>query len=369
MRKSGFVSILGALAAVAAQAQTPTAPATSAATTPAAKTVLRINGVGISAAEFNFARRGFMPPSTQTRSADEAQRKAEDQQAVRKALAQVIDRALLVQAARDAKIVVDAKTVEDGLAAQRQQAGPERFNQAMAGAGLTEQDLTRMETDQLLFQSFIKQEIVSKVAVSDAESKAYYDQHPEEFKHPEEVKLAMIFVAVPPGADQAAQSAAKAKADAAHKRLVDGADFAEVAKDTSDHPSKAGGGEVGWVRQGQLPVLEPTFWNLKPGEFSPVAQNQYGYQIFKLEDRRAAGTLSYDEVKQRLTSLLRARATDDAVQKVIMDRREKAKIEILDPMIKAALDAQAPAGAPVAKPATGAPPAAAKPAGDAPKPH
>ncbi len=293
---------------------------------------------------------------------------------LRHSIDQLIGRTLLAQAAADAKIVADPKEVAAALEEQRKRAGgPEALAKELASLGITEQDLARIEGESEVVRKFIDTQI--KSAVTDVEAKAYYDSHPQEFQHPEQLKLRLVLVALQPGSDEKADAAAKARADEAHKRVLAGEDFAKVAQEVSADTSKARGGDVGWVRKGVLlPELEAPVWALKAGEVSPVLKTKYGYHIFKVDEHRMPGPLPFDEVKPMLVNYLKNGKVDSQVRSIIGERRAKAKIEALDPKVKTALDAlvaeQKPAPAKAAAPAPGAAaPAApaAKPTADAPK--
>jgi parvulin-like peptidyl-prolyl isomerase len=347
MRPIAAVAIVAALAASVALSATP---------------VLRVNDDPVTDVDLKLAQRA-MASQMQGMQASEAV-------LLRQTVDQLISVTLLMQAARDAKVAVDPKEIAATIDQQRQQAGgAEAFSKALAQAGLTEQDLTRMAQERLMIQKYIETELRTKAGASEQEVRAYYDGHPDDFKHDPQVKLRMIVAQLPQGADKAQQDAAKARAEAAHKRVVSGEDFGKVAQETSDHPNKAQGGELsGWIREATLPEFEAALKGVKVGGISDVLQSQYGFFIFKVEDRRPAGTASFDEVKPNLTTFIQNRKLDDSIRLVIANRRSKAKIEALDPAVKAALE-PAPAAE---KPAAGAAPnaqptAAAKPSPDAPK--
>jgi peptidyl-prolyl cis-trans isomerase C len=335
----------------------------------AAKPVLRINGTEISDVDVDRIK----PPA----AANAQGGPADDRQAFRNALEQLISRTLILQAAREAKVTIDPAKVAASVDAQRVQAGgAESFAKKLAAHGVTEQEYTRVMEENAILQAYMKGKVVDQTIVSDAEIKGYYDQHPDEFKHPEQVKLRMILAKTPSNADEATKNALKAKIEGVRQKLVTGADFAATAKETSDHPNKSVGGEVGWIRQGMLPEMEKYFWDLKPGAISQVADGKFGFVIFKVDERRPAGVMVFEEVKDNLGQMLRTRKADEKVRKLIADLRAKAKIEALDPAVKAALEAPvapppvAPVGGTV-NPASAAkpvpPPVPTQPAGNAPK--
>ncbi len=342
-----------------------TAAVLAAAAAFAANPVLRINDTQLTDVDLKLAQHAV---ASQMRGAP-----VTEQVVLKNTIDQLIGRTLLLQAARDAKVTVDPKDVAASIEAQRKQVGgPEAFAKAMADAGLNEQELTRMETDRMVMQKYVETELMSHAEVTETEAKAYFGGHPTEFQHPEQVRLRMILAKVAAGGDEKADAAAKGRAEEARKRVSGGEDFAKVAAEVSEDGSKARGGEVGWVRKGLLlPELEPAVWGLKVGEVTPALKSKFGYHVFKVEDHRQAGTLTFEEVKPTLVPYLKNKKVDDSIQLVVAERKAKAKIEALDPAVKAALEAPpAPAAPPAAAPAAPAakPSAApAKPTANVPK--
>jgi parvulin-like peptidyl-prolyl isomerase len=331
----------------------------------AAKPVLRVNSDEITDLEVKLAQRAVASQMQGTQMTEDA--------LLRRTVDQLIGRTLILQAAREAKVTVDPKEVTASIEQQRQQmGGAEAFAKALTQAGLSEEDVTRREHDRMMVQKYVESELLSKAGAGEKEVRAYYDEHPDEFKHEQQVKLRMIVAQVPQGADQTQQDAAKARAEGALKRVLAGEDFAKVASEVSDHPNKANGGSLGnWVREAALPEFEATIKGVKVGGVTEVLKNQHGFFIFRVEDRRGPGLTGFDEVKDNLTTFLRNRKLDDSIRLVIATRRPKAKVETLDPTIKAAMEAPAADQKPAAGVTTGAPAARAtapaKPSPDAPK--
>jgi len=354
MKSLRIVPFVAALTASAALAATP---------------VLRINDSQLTDADLKLATTAV---SRQMQSMQGMKAMPNfDDLVLRHSIDQLIGRTLLVQAAREAKIVADPKEVAAALEEQRKRAGgPEALAKELAGIGITEQDLERIEADSEIVRKFIETQVTPKVAVTDADAKSYFDSHPQEFQHPEQVKLRLVLIAVQPGASEKDDAAAKARAEDARKRVLAGEDFAKVAQEVSADSSKARGGEVGWVRKGVLLTeLEAPVWALKTGEVSEVLKTKYGYHVFKVDERRQPGPLPFDEVKPMLVNYLKSSKSDTAVRGFIAERRAKAKIEALDPKVKAAVDALAAEskpgaaaskpGTPASKPAPAAPGASA----------
>jgi len=328
----------------------------------AAKPALVVNGVEVSDVEIGAARQ-VVAMQLRERTTDESM-------LTRRAVDQVIARILLGGAAREAKLSADPKMVDASIEEQRRMAGgPEKLADSLKQVGLTDAELRRITSETVLVRQYIEGVLAPAVKVSDDEVKAEYDGHPERVKHDEQVKLRMILVEPVPASSAAAGSAtaspgddkvmaaARAKAEAVLARLKGGADFGEVAKEASDDPTKSLGGEIGWVGRGRLlPELEKPTFELQNGQVSGVLQSSRGFHIFKVEERRPAGTFTLDELREQIRGALRNRKIGEALRTKVDGLRSAAKIVYLDPAIEATvLGRPAPAPAGESKPAIAAP--------------
>jgi parvulin-like peptidyl-prolyl isomerase len=276
---------------------------------------------------------------------------------------QLIDRTLLLQAARDARVTVDPREVAAGVREQRTRMGDAAFAALLKNLGLDEQDYARRLEEQLVVRKFVDTTLAAGITVSEAEAEAYYASHPAKFDHPEEVRLRRIVLRLAPHGAAADAAATEQRAEEIRKRLLAGESMATLAKSESEGPEKEQGGEVGWVRKGLLPAdMEPSVWALKPGEYSGVLRGRGAYEIFKVEERRGPGRYTYDEIKPRLTEVLKDSKLADAVDALVKERRAAAKIEALDPAVKTALEGLEARHA-ASPPAAGKPQAAPPPGG------
>lgn len=95
------------------------------------------------------------------------------------------------------------------------------------------------------------------------------------------------------------ESGAAAKAEKARAELAAGGDFSEIAKKYSDGQSGQAGGEIGWIRRGQImPEIEDSVFQLNAGDASGILESEIGYHIVKLDDKRTEEGSELIKIKQ-----------------------------------------------------------------------
>lgn len=202
-------------------------------------------------------------------------------------LKQVIDRKLVVAAARD-----------EGME------GSEDYKAQMARLG-----------DQVLQQLYFQQ--VMAAPVPEEEVQAAYETWAADYTASgsgDEIHARHILV----GSEEEAQ--------AVIERLDDGEDFADVAAEASIGPSGPDGGDLGWFRHGDMvPEFSDAAFALEPGAISGPVQSPFGWHVIKVEERRAVQVPTLDEVAPQLE----AQIVEQRIYERIEALRADAEIEIL----------------------------------------
>lgn len=175
-------------------------------------------------------------------------------------------------------------------------------------------------------------------SVSEAEARRLYDAQIAAAKPQEELRARHILV----------ESEGKAKE--VFELIAHGEDFAKLAKQHSKDPgSKDDGGDLGYFARGQMvPQFEEAAFKLKKGEVSQPVQSQFGWHIIRVEDRRQRGAPPFEQIKDRIMASLIHRKAQEIGQRL----REGAKVEWVDPQLKAEAEAETtirPAPAPAKK--------------------
>ncbi|MBI3794747.1 MAG: SurA N-terminal domain-containing protein [Nitrospinae bacterium] len=139
------------------------------------------------------------------------------------------------------------------------------------------------------------------LSVSHEAIESYYDSHQKEYiRTDEEVRARHILILSDEKATPKDEAAAKQKALSILERLKNGADFAELAKKYSGDPGNAkNGGDLGFFPQGRMvPAFEKVAFELPVGKISELVKTSYGFHIIKVEDKRPAGPMKYEEAAE-----------------------------------------------------------------------
>jgi peptidyl-prolyl cis-trans isomerase C len=122
-------------------------------------------------------------------------------------LENLIARELFYQESQKKGIKVDQKEIEAQLTALKERFPSEaEFKNGLSTMNLTEADLRFQFERDLAIRKLLDDQIGGKIAVSEKETRAYYDGNLETFKKPEQVRASHILIKVDPEADEAKKS-------------------------------------------------------------------------------------------------------------------------------------------------------------------
>jgi peptidyl-prolyl cis-trans isomerase C len=327
------LALVGAHLVIAAEPvpneSAPTAiPAGEAAATSgdSADVVVRINGVAIPRAELD---RNMRPLLAKFGSADAL---SPEQRALVEETAKenLIRTELLYQLAMKQEIDDLEQQVEEQLAIiKSRSASEEEWNDALAKKGITSEGLREQLKRAIQINAFVENEVVSKIEITDAQLKAFYDEHPESFSKPESMRASHILIGIDAGAGAEEKEQAKRKADEILAQVKSGADFAELAESVSTCPSAEQGGDLGEFERGQMVApFEDAAFGLDAGAVSEVVETQFGYHIIKATAKSAAEVVPFDEVKDRIEKHLKAQQLQQQVLAKVEEFRKTSVIEL-----------------------------------------
>jgi len=211
----------------------------------------------------------------------------------------------------------------------------EALDRALLNEGLT-RPLYRARVKRDL-ESFrvLSLKVRSRVNVSEEDLRNHYQQHLSEYASGQEIRVRHIFLAVPSGAASADEARAREKAQKALSRVRAGEDFAKVAREVSQGPSAAEGGDLGWLRKGVVqPEVEKAAFALENGQVSDLVRTRTGFQVLKVEERRGGQARPFDEVKDEIRDRLTNDQADAARTQYVAELKKEAFVELRLPELK-----------------------------------
>jgi len=275
----------------------------------------------------------------------------------KRVLDQMIDDRLLVEEATKKNIHISQLEIDEGIKQVRGRfATEEEFNKELEKAGMTNDEFRKHIQEQKATIKLIDQEVKAKTPPpGDDEIKGLYDtldailkdkpipgnhtaSEIEELKalskavdrrFGERARAKHILIRVPPNSSDGDREAALKKIKDIQARLKKGEDFSDLAQKYSEDPgSKDHGGDLGYFSRGDMvPAFDKAAFALDVGQTSDIIKTDFGYHIIQVEEKKAAGKMSLDEIKDDLRDYLFQQRGAKRFESYVKDLRSKADIK------------------------------------------
>lgn len=153
-----------------------------------------------------------------------------------------------------------------------------------------------------LLVDYAMEKALSKIAVTEADAKKYYDEHAAEMTGGETVGASHILVAE------------EAKANELLAKIRAGEiTFEDAAKENSSCPSKENGGSLGDFGRGQMvPEFDSACFEMEVGELRGPVKTQFGYHLIRLDRKNAAEPIPFEHIKEEIRRRLTAEKQEAA---------------------------------------------------------
>lgn len=225
---------------------------------------------------------------------------------------EMIREMLVNQEADKAKITVSQADIDKAIADIKTQiGGEEQFQQALAQAGMTMDDLKQNQEFRLKVTALLSKDIPQ----DEASIKKWFDENKDQFDT-RQIHARHILVKT------------EDEAKAIKAELDKGTDFATLAKEKSiEEAAKESGGDLGTFGPGKMvPEFDKVVFAMKKGETSAPFQTEFGWHVAQVLD--ATGTAAnYDADKAKVKDAYIASQVSEKASAYLTDLQDKAKIE------------------------------------------
>jgi len=289
-----------------------------------------VNGVDITEGDIEAQFKPLLDRITSTRQQSPALIEQYKKMLRQQTLDRMVADRLLDTEIKQANITVTEQEVTGQLEeiASAQKITLEEFKKRMESFGQNFDEIKQQLQRQLAVQKLLDAKFGDQVKVTEADAQTYYDENPDRFKTPEQVRASHILIQPDPNMDpNQAKVKARAEAQDLLKQIKEGADFAELAKAHSDCPSRERGGDLNFFGRGQMvPPFEEAAFKLKPGQVSDIVETKFGYHIIKVTDHREADVIAYEQAKENILKMLKQRKQSELFKEYIESLKAKANI-------------------------------------------
>lgn len=176
----------------------------------------------------------------------------------------------------------------------------------------------------------IERNVRKKVHITDRDARRYYEANPHLYVTGLKVDLRHLMLEVEEGAPDHREQAVLARIRELRREVLDGADFAALARAHSQGSGAGEGGSVGWVEPGNLPdSLARVAVTQEPGAVSQPVRTSLGYHLVRVEGREEGQRLGFGVVSEQVKEQLYRQTLEERFDKWLRtDLRKKHRVEV-----------------------------------------
>ena len=255
-----------------------------------------------------------------------------DEELAREFLARLIDTRLQLQEAEREKIVVEETEVAEELAGRVKRYGvttQEELEKLLKDQGLSIDAVRARVRDSLRLSKVIRRKVTLRISVTDQEVAQYLEENRANLETGLAYHARHVLVVPEQGSGDAGVEAARIKAEMLRAQLLDGADFAELARAHSQDASAKDGGDLGTLKRGELAQdVETVILALEPGQVSRPHRSALGWHVFRLDSKDSLDGEALARAKQQIRDILFRQKYQARLDAWLSDVKRRAIIEV-----------------------------------------
>jgi len=256
---------------------------------------------------------------------------ASDEELQKQFLGRLIDSRLQIQEAGREKITVEDAELNEELADRMKRFGaksPEDLEALVKSQGLSYDTVKKRIRDALLVQKVTRRKVSLRISVTEPEIDRYIADNREKLEAGLGYHARHILI-VPTGTTDADIEAARIRADVIRGQILEGANFAELARQNSSDASAKDGGDLGSLKRGELAQeIESRILALSAGEVSRPFRSALGWHVFRLESKDMLEGEGLQRVRQQVKDILYREKYEARLEAWIKEMKDRAIIEV-----------------------------------------
>jgi peptidyl-prolyl cis-trans isomerase C len=238
---------------------------------------------------------------------------------------QFISRTLILNEAKRRELSVSDADLQNELDEIKKMIPPEvSIDDMLDKSPLGREAMMQHIKNKILIEKVTDKLAEENIKLSKEEVDEFIEKNKADLTMPERVAARHILLLFDPKDDDAAKAEKKSKIEGIRKEIIDGADFAEMAKKHSQCGSAEAGGFLGeFDRSRMVPEFSDAAFSQKIGEVGPVIQTQFGYHIIRTEKHEQEGLIAREDIEARMRDV----KMQTVMQDFLKGLREKADIK------------------------------------------
>ena len=245
-----------------------------------------------------------------------------------KAINDLIDRQLILQEFRKNKFNIPEHFLEDRISTiVREEFGGDRaaFVRTLHAQGYTLDKFKQLETEKMIVSAMRSQNVKNDIIIPENKITEFYQKNREEYAVEEQIHLFMIAVKK---AENGGDSR-RAYIDEIRAKILEGAEFGDLARMYSEDSTQDAGGDWGWITRKTLnESLAKIAFGMKVGQVSPVIELGNSYYVLYVKEKKNAQTRPLQELRDEIQNKMMQQERQKRQEDWIAKLRKKAYIKM-----------------------------------------
>jgi peptidyl-prolyl cis-trans isomerase SurA len=247
-------------------------------------------------------------------------------------LQNLIENRIQLQQAEREKVTVDDAELAENVAdimKKLKAKDDKEFEEIIKSQGLTVDGVKKRLREQLMVQRVIRRKVALRISVTEQEIDKYLADNREKLETGLTFSARHILMVPDPTKGEEGWIEARKKAEEVYGLLLEGQDFAEMARKYSEDSSAKDGGALGAIKRGELaPDIEEAIMRLQPGEISTPFRSQVGYHLFRLDSRESLAGDGLVQVRNQVRDILYRQKYDARLKDWLVEIKQRAIIDV-----------------------------------------